>query len=633
MADFRQIPLSALKESPFNPRKHYDEAELIELAESVKSQGVMQPIVVRIQPEEVNQHGHFEYEIVFGHRRFRAARLAELEEVPAIVREMTDEQAAIAQVHENMKRKDVTALEEADGYVHLRDAYGMTAERIGKEVGKTKSYVYARLKLAAAAPGVRIAVSTRGMSPEIALLIARLPHFDMQTLAITQVLIPRSYGAAADEPERWASVRETKLKLKQLFENDVDVAQFDITDDGLIESAGACTTCPKRAGNMESLSEILDSGICTDTECFNKKQAAFVWLKTDQLRETGHQVIEGDEAKKLMPYAGWIQGHRKLEETPFGGSHEPTSRELMARPGAPQIVPITIVNPHDGRLMEIITSDQARQLHNFANGVQARPESDEDEVDHEAEHAALIASLSRDRQAVLDASALRDVRKAVLMAMVESARQPEDLRCIVLREMDMAGYYDSFDDNVREISGLAALAEAAKAAATDPDDFDEDEWCRTWVREEATLDQLGLLMAMIGVEHALEGRYGRLAAVTNSVRLVSIANSYGVDPANYLPARDDDDQDAEAAETPSTAAQAQDGDEGHAAEVDGDVAADSPAPAAPAKKPKAPKKAAKVRIARVEAGSAGDDQKDEPADAGVARDPNTSDMFHEEVGQ
>ena len=634
MDEIRQIPLTALHESPFNPRKTYPEHELLELAESIKSQGIMQPIVARIQPEEVNKHGHFEYELIFGHRRLRAAWLAALESAPVIVRTMTDKQAAIARMHENMKRQDVTALEEADGYVHLRDAHRMTAEQIGAAVGKTKSYVYARLKLAAAAPEVRDAVTTRGMSPEIALLIGRLPHFDMQRLALKSVLLPQPYGAPADEPERWASVRDTKLKLKRLFENDVDVAQFDIADDGLIESAGACTSCPKRAGNMESLAEILDSGICTDSTCYTEKQAAFVWLKTDQMREAGHRVVEGEEASELMPYSGWMHDHRSIDERLNGHSvgEGGTLRDVLAQEGAPQLKTTVVVDPHNGRVIEALTSEEISELHAFVRARfgetprEASPAEIKRQQERDARDAR-IAALPPAQRACMDMDVLRDVRRAVLMAMVDAPRSVDELRCMVMRELDMG---DSDLGVAGETVGLRALLEAQEETAGD--DFDPQAFAKQWVREQATPQQLSLIVAMMGVEDALSWTYRLNDNVEQTQHMVALAKSYGIDPADFLlPEEEDPEVEEIEPSTPSTAARAQEGGEGHAAGVDGESPAG--AAAAPAKKPKPIKKAAKVKIAKVEAGSAGDDQKDEPADAGAARDPNTSDMFdkHPEV--
>lgn len=641
MDEIRQIPLTALHESPFNPRKTYPEHELQELAESVKAQGIMQPIVARVQPEELNKDGHFDYEVIFGHRRLRAAWLAGLDSAPVIVRTMTDEQAAIAQVHENMKRQDVTALEEADGYVHLRDAHGMTTERIAQEVGKTKSYVYARLKLASAATEVRQAVSTRGLSPEIALLIARLPHVVLQRAALTRVRLP-DFRQLEGEPEQWASVRDTKRILKELFELDVDVAQFDTKDEKLIESAGACTSCPKRAGNMEGLSEILDPGICTDSDCYKQKQEAFVWLRTDQLRAEGRTVIEGDAAADEMTSPHSLENHSRLDSTtydPESNSYVPLAT-LLKRPGAPKIVPAVIVSPYDGRLIDIVTDEQAEELQEFARSAKSprSPGAPARDAGHQAqqdEREAAIAALSPAQRACLDPGVMVQVRRAVLMAMVETSRSIDELRHMLAREMQ---YGDSDLGMVGEILGLRVLAKAAEDEQGD--EFSAGEWYENWAMTTATASQLGAALAMLAIEHSLEvSWHDRGPEAAN--RRMAIVNAYGIDPADFLPESEREPVE-DPASTPSLAARAQEAAEVQEAQ-DGDASADAavesqstppakktkPAKkAAPAKAAAKVKKAAKVKIAKEDAGSADEDQKDEPADAGVARDPNTADMFH-----
>lgn len=634
MDEIRQIPLTALHESPFNPRKTYPEDELQELAESIKSQGVMQPIVARVQPEELNADGHFDYEIIFGHRRFRAAGLAGLDAVPVIVRVMTDEQAAIAQVHENMKRKDVTALEEADSYVHLRDEHRMTGEQIAEAVGKTKAYVYARLKLASVAPEVRAAVMTRGLSAEIALLIARLPHIVLQRAALTKVRQP-VFRQVEGEPEQWASVRDTKRILKELFELDVDAAQFDTKDANLVDGAGACTNCPKRAGNMEGLAEILDPGICTDSDCYKQKQEAFVWLRTDQLRAEGRTVIEGEAAAEEMKTPHYIENHTRVDSTtydPESNRYVPLS-ELLKRPGAPKIVPSVIVSPHDGRLVDIITDDEAEELQEFARRASAPRSSGASARDtgQEARHnerEAAIAALPASQRACLDAQVMVDVRRAVLMAMVESQRSVDELRHMLVREMEFG---DADLGIVGEVLGLHALAQVAEDEQGD--EFSPTDWYVAWARETATADQLAAALAMVAVDGVLEVSW-HIRNPEIAARRLATVSAYGIDPADFLP-------EEERTPTPSLAARAQEAGEGQEAQDDeasADAAVKSKStPAAkkakPAKKAAPVKKAAKVKIATDDAGSAGEDQKDEPADAGAERDPNTSDMFSAEAAQ
>lgn len=134
------LPLSSLVSSGFNSRKTFPEAALAELAESIRKVGVLQPIVVR--PDEEG------YAIVCGERRYRAAALAGLETIPAIVREMDDSQALEAAIVENLQREDVDPMEEADGFRALI-ASGQYDERtLAERLGRTIAYVVGRLRLA-----------------------------------------------------------------------------------------------------------------------------------------------------------------------------------------------------------------------------------------------------------------------------------------------------------------------------------------------------------------------------------------------------------------------------------------------------------------------------------------------------
>jgi ParB/RepB/Spo0J family partition protein len=136
-----QIPIHAISESLRNPRQVFRDIE--ELADNIKSRGVLQPILVRPEPSDCSNG----YEIVFGARRFRASKLAGLETIPAMIREIGDEEALEIMVIENAKRSDVHPLEEARGYHSLQHEFGQDVTRIAARVGRSVAYVYDRMKL------------------------------------------------------------------------------------------------------------------------------------------------------------------------------------------------------------------------------------------------------------------------------------------------------------------------------------------------------------------------------------------------------------------------------------------------------------------------------------------------------
>lgn len=137
------LKLSALQPGKYQPRTRMDEGSLYELAESIKSQGVMQPILVR----PVGQPGAGRYEIIAGERRSRAARLAGLDEVPVLVKEVPDEAAAVMALIENIQREDLNPLEEAQGLQRLVNEFGLTHEKAAQAVGRSRSAASNLLRL------------------------------------------------------------------------------------------------------------------------------------------------------------------------------------------------------------------------------------------------------------------------------------------------------------------------------------------------------------------------------------------------------------------------------------------------------------------------------------------------------
>ena len=141
-AGVRLVPIEALKPNPDQPRKIFDQAELTELAESIRDKGVLQPILVRSQPGEEGV-----WQIIAGERRWRAAQLARLTEAPIIVREMDDVEVFEVAVIENVQRSDLNPLEEADAYRLLMERFGRTQDAVAGVVGKSRSHVANTLRL------------------------------------------------------------------------------------------------------------------------------------------------------------------------------------------------------------------------------------------------------------------------------------------------------------------------------------------------------------------------------------------------------------------------------------------------------------------------------------------------------
>lgn len=144
------LPVELLKPSPYQPRRDFNEEHLASLVESVRDRGVLQPLIVRHDPA-----GGDEYEIVAGERRWRAAQLAQLHEVPVVVQDLSDEAALEVALIENVQRQDLTPLEEAEGFRRLMDEFAHTQEELARVVGKSRSHVANMLRLLQLSDGVR----------------------------------------------------------------------------------------------------------------------------------------------------------------------------------------------------------------------------------------------------------------------------------------------------------------------------------------------------------------------------------------------------------------------------------------------------------------------------------------------
>ncbi|HEV3026997.1 MAG TPA: ParB/RepB/Spo0J family partition protein, partial [Planctomycetota bacterium] len=170
--EFKLLALDLIKESKTNPRKTFDPKQLEDLTASVKEKGVIVPVLVRPVGAD--------FEVVAGARRFRAAKKAGLLEIPAIIRELSDDQALEAQVIENLQRADVHPLEEADGYKALLARKRHTVESLAEQVGKSVSYIWQRLKLTELTGSAQQAFLSDQITAGHAILIARLTEADQK---------------------------------------------------------------------------------------------------------------------------------------------------------------------------------------------------------------------------------------------------------------------------------------------------------------------------------------------------------------------------------------------------------------------------------------------------------------------
>lgn len=301
------LPLGEIRPSPTNPRKRFDEAGLLELAESIRQFGVLEPIIVR----PLSDDDGATYEIVAGERRWRAAKLAGVPTIPAIKRRMTDAEALEIQVVENNQRQDVSPLEEAEGFsrlIEIRWPELSVPDRVrdlAARIGRSPRYVTSRLKLRGLIPQVRTALDEDRILLGHALALVGLPP-ESQLDALGRLAYETRWdpklGAQRiswDEPrpEPRASVKFFREHVEREYSRDLATVEFDQTDPELNPSAGPCATCPKRSGVQAALwhDEESPSDRCLDGDCFRIK------LET-HCRHLAERALAADEPVIAVAY-------------------------------------------------------------------------------------------------------------------------------------------------------------------------------------------------------------------------------------------------------------------------------------------------------------------------------------------
>lgn len=360
-SEFAHIPLRHITASLTNPRTTFSPAKLQELADSIKAAGVHQPILVRPLPgaRVPDTDRQVRYEVVAGERRFRASTMAGLDAIPAMVRDLADDKVLEIQVVENLQRDDLTELEEAEGYERLMKLSSLTAKTVGAKIGKSRSYVYGRLKLLELCHEARTSLRTGGIDASRALLLARLPDQKLQLKALEY--IGRKFNDDFD-----ISYREAALYIQRDFMLRLDRARFDVADATLVPGATACASCPKRTGHEPELFADVDSAdVCTAPDCYRAKEDAHDTRQLQKAHERGQTVISGREAKALWPNS-WsgIEGYLRLDNSEDSPTTKPLRGMLARQIEEAGIKPVLLANPHSnkGELVAVLPSATVAEL-------------------------------------------------------------------------------------------------------------------------------------------------------------------------------------------------------------------------------------------------------------------------------
>jgi ParB family chromosome partitioning protein len=271
--EYRELPLALLNESKTNPRRVFDNVSLQELAASIRSQGVLSPLLVR----PLTENG---FEIVAGARRYRAAQMAEAVTIPVRIKQMSNAEVLEAQLVENLIRAEIHPMEEAEGFARLlsleKPKYSI--EQLGARVGKSAAFIASRLKLVDLVPAAVDAFYANEIGVGHALLLAKLPA-DQQEQALA-ACFKEAYNSGGATPTRiLLPVRNLQFWIETNVLLILKDAPFDKRDTQLVTTAGSCADCPKRTGHNKLLfgDDLGKQGDqCTDPRCYNAKLAAHV---------------------------------------------------------------------------------------------------------------------------------------------------------------------------------------------------------------------------------------------------------------------------------------------------------------------------------------------------------------------
>lgn len=269
-SEYRNLPLAQLQESPTNPRRRFDEHSLNQLAESFKSQGVLQPLLGRTI-------GNDKYEVIAGARRLRAAKLAELKDVPVRVVALSDSDCVVAQLIENIQREGVHPMQEAlafDALLRLESPHYDIAA-VAQKAGKSPAFVAQRQRLIDLIPSIAEAFLADQIGLGHALEIAKLPQAQ-QEKAFDAAF--RTVWNGGTQSRVALPLRDFTTWIEQNILLSLDSVPFDKNDATLVPEAGSCAECPKRTGfNTLLFGELgYHHDQCSDAACFNNKLSKFV---------------------------------------------------------------------------------------------------------------------------------------------------------------------------------------------------------------------------------------------------------------------------------------------------------------------------------------------------------------------
>jgi ParB/RepB/Spo0J family partition protein len=509
-----RIDLQLLFDSPFQPRTRYDQKALNELADTIRGVGIMQPILARPLNDMPVTDGSGApvktYEIVYGHRRVRAGKLAGETTAPVIVRNLTDAQSAQLQAIENVQREPLDAIDEAEGFAHYIAAHGVSKEQLAAEIGRSRTHVYSRLKLLNAVPALREAIQAREIGSEVAVLVSRIHTHKLQEKALASL---KSNGRDLTDGGA-SSFRRIQEFLKERFTLNLSDALFDRNDADLVAFAGTCTDCPKRTGNAPEFEDLKEGredrwghkvkgepNLCTDPDCFDAKKKAHLANKAAALEAKGKTVVAGGKARAAIGADGAVKGgYIALKDI----KAELAKAKAKKGGDGPEVASVVIQDPRTGKTVEAVKLEDVK-----AAGVKVKEPRTNSGVGHEQQRMNYAAERERrEAQAALNTKVHCAVLAQVRKAAAAVPRSAFDLQMVAL--VTFAGVSWNSKSVVATLHGFKDAEQLVKQIG------------------QMTVEQLTALMLDCALaDHVVDDGYGN----AKPGALLNAAKHYGVDVA------------------------------------------------------------------------------------------------------
>jgi ParB/RepB/Spo0J family partition protein len=452
--------------SATNPRTVFPEHKLLEMAESIRERGVLEPLIVRPWPEGRSAPEPLKglalpapkkswlpkYEVVCGERRYRASIIAGKKTVPVIVRLYSDRDAEEIQNIENLHREDLREIDEAVGYQRMVDKFGYTPEELATRLHKSKSHVYQRLKLAKNSDDFMIKAIDEGrLDISVAQMIVTIEPEDMRQRAAREL--------AGGKDHDGYSFRQAERHIRERYQRQLKGAPFSMEDgtlpgpDGTPQACGDCVFQTKN--NRAVYGEGGRGDMCHKPDCFQKRVLVVIERVRDREYEAGFKVISGKEATPFFDWQGnlsYQQEHKfmDLEKRAVGDPHGRQLQDVLG--GVPdwrqKVQPIAVTH-ESGKVLRLIPKKEAEELLRkvLPRSAWVKPKRESSET----------SKADRKRQ-LINARYAVAVRESVYLAAKKKARSDSTIRALGMMLLDA-----TWHDSLRAVAARHGLMRAPGA--------------------------------------------------------------------------------------------------------------------------------------------------------------------------